>query len=76
MLRDSIADIADEEGWAYLGNLGSTLLKKKPDFDSRNYGYSKLLPLIKSMNRFDIDERETGKQNIKHVYLRIKEKNS
>ena len=76
LLRDSIADIADEEGWAYLGNLGSTLLKKKPDFDSRNYGYSKLLPLIKSMNRFDIDERETGKQNIKHVYLRIKEKNS
>ena len=73
LLRDSIADIADEEGWAYLGNLGSTLLKKKPDFDSRNYGYSKLLPLIKSMNRFDIDERETGKQNIKHVYLKIKE---
>lgn len=73
ILRDSIADLADENGWAYLGNLGTNILKKKPDFDSRNYGYTKLLPLIKSMNKFDIDERETGKNNIKHVYLRIRE---
>jgi uncharacterized LabA/DUF88 family protein len=73
ILRDSIADLADENGWAYLGNLGTNILKKKPDFDSRNYGYTKLLPLIKSMNKFDIDERETGKNNIKHVYLRIRD---
>lgn len=73
ILSDSIADIADENGWAYLGNLGTNILKKKPDFDSRNYGYTKLLPLIKSMNKFDIDERETGKNNIKHVYLKIRE---
>jgi len=75
ILRDSIADLADENGWAYLGNLGTNILKKKPDFDARNYGYTKLLPLIKSMNKFDIDERETGKNNIKHVYLRIREHN-
>ena len=73
ILSDSIADLADENGWAYLGNLGTNILKKKTDFDARNYGYTKLLPLIKSMNRFDIDERETGKNNIKHVYLRIRE---
>lgn len=73
ILSDSIADLADENGWAYLGNLGTNILKKKPDFDARNYGYTKLLPLIKNMNRFDIDERETGKNNIKHVYLRIRE---
>ena len=75
LLRDSITDIAEEDGWAHLGNLGNTILKKKPDFDARNYGYSKLLPLIKSMNRFDIDERETGNKNIKHVYVRIREGN-
>ena len=75
ILGDSIADLADENGWAYLGNLGTNILKKKPDFDARNYGYTKLLPLIKSMNKFDIDERETGKNNIKHVYLRIREDN-
>lgn len=72
LLNDSIADLADENGWAYLGDLGNLILKKKPDFDARNYGYSKMLPLIKSMNKFEIDARETGKNNIKHVYVRAK----
>ena len=71
LLRDGISDLADENGWAYLGNLGTQILKKKPDFDSRNYGYPKLLPLIKSLNKFDFDERE-AKGNIKHIYVRIK----
>jgi len=72
LIADSINDIADEDGWAFLGNLGSLLLKKQPDFDSRNYGYTKLLPLIKSINKFQIDERKSGKANIKHVYVRTK----
>ena len=72
LIGDSINDIADEDGWAFLGNLGTLLLKKKPDFDSRNYGYAKLLPLIKSINKFQIDERKSGKGNIKHVYVRTK----
>jgi uncharacterized LabA/DUF88 family protein len=72
LITDSINDIADEDGWAFLGNLGTLLLKRKPDFDSRNYGYVKLLPLIKSINKFQIDERKSGKGNIKHVYVRTK----
>jgi uncharacterized LabA/DUF88 family protein len=72
LIGDSINDIADEDGWAFLGNLGTLLLKKKPDFDSRNYGFVKLLPLIKSINKFQIDERKSGKANIKHVYVRTK----
>lgn len=70
LLSDSISDLADENGWAFLGELGNLMLKKKPDFDPRNYGHPKMLPLIKSMNRFDIDERETGKSHIKHIYVR------
>jgi hypothetical protein len=48
------------------------MLKKKPDFDSRNYGFPKLLPLIKSMDSIEIEERESGKGNIKHIYIRNK----
>jgi len=70
LITDSINDVADEDGWAFLGNLGSLLIKKQPDFDPRNYGFVKLLPLIKSINRFDIDERKSGKANIRHVYVR------
>jgi uncharacterized LabA/DUF88 family protein len=72
LFADSISDLADENGWAFLGELGNLMLKKKPDFDPRNYGYPKMLPLIKSINRFEIDERETGKKNVKHIFIRKK----
>lgn len=68
----SITDLGDDNGWAYLGDLGNLILKKRPDFDPRNYGFSKMLPLIKSMNKFEIDERETGKSHVKHIYIRKK----
>lgn len=72
LLSDSINDLADENGWAYLGDLGNFILKKQPDFDSRNYGFPKMLALIKSIDRFVVDERDTGKSRIKHVYVKNK----
>lgn len=72
LFSDSINDLADENGWTFLGDLGNLMLKKKPDFDSRNYGFPKLLPLIKSMDSIEIEERESGKGNIKHIYIRNK----
>ncbi|NDI98194.1 NYN domain-containing protein [Flavobacterium sp. LaA7.5] len=70
LIRNSVNDLGDEDGWAFLGDLGNIILKKQPDFDPRNYGFSKMLPLIKSINSFIVDERETGKANIKHVYVK------
>ncbi len=72
LFADSIDDLEDENGWAFLGELGNLMLKKKPDFDPRNYGFPKMLALIKSMNKFVIDERESGKNNIKHIYVKRK----
>ena len=72
LVTSSINDIADENGWAFLGDLGNMLLKKRPDFDSRNYGFEKLLQLIRSLGLFEIDERESGRRNIKLVYVRVK----
>ncbi len=72
LLTESVADLADESGWAFLGDLGNFILKKKPDFDPRNYGFTKMLPLIKSIHKFEIDERVTGKNNIRHIYIKIK----
>lgn len=68
----SINDLADEDGWAFLGELGNLILKKHPDFDPRNYGFNKMLPLIKSLKKFQVDERKAGNSNIKLVYVRIK----
>jgi uncharacterized LabA/DUF88 family protein len=72
IITESVNDLADEGGWTFLGSLGNYILKKKPDFDPRNYGFPKLLPLIKDIQRFEIDERDSGQNNIKHVYLREK----
>ena len=69
LIATSISDLADENGWAYLGDVGNLILKKQPDFDSRNYGFAKLTPLIKSLD-FETDERESGQSGIRHIYIR------
>ena len=72
LISESINDLADENGWVFLGDLGNLLAKKQPDFDPRNYGFKKLLLLIKSFDKLELDERDTGKNKITHVYVKIK----
>jgi uncharacterized LabA/DUF88 family protein len=72
IIADSVNDLADEDGWAFLGSLGNYILKKQPDFDPRNYGFPKLYPMIKYIDKFELDERETGVKNIRHIYLKNK----
>ncbi len=67
-----INDSSDEDGWVYLGEVGKRLNKRYPDFDTRNYGFSKLTPFITSLKRFQIDDRPTSNPNVFHKYIRIK----
>ena len=71
-ISDSIDDLADESGWTFLGDLGNLLIKKQPDFDPRNYGFRKLVLLIRSLKQFEVEKRETGKGNVKNFYVRVK----
>jgi Fe-S-cluster formation regulator IscX/YfhJ len=73
LIASTINDLADENGWAFLGDVGNLVLKKQPNFDPRNYGFQKLTPLIKSLPQFEIDKRETDKAGIKLVYIKNKE---
>ena len=74
VIASTVTDMADETGWAFLGEVGNMILKKQPDFDARNYGYKRLALLIKSTGAFEMDERLTdkGNGNIKHVYVKVK----
>ena len=72
LIRASIDDIADEKRLGIPGRPRKYADKKQPNFDSRNYGFGKLVQLIKSISQFEIDERETGRGNIKHVYVKTK----
>ena len=63
---------SDDDGWAFLGEVGSILSKRNPDFDTRNYGFQKLTPLVSSLKQFEIQSRKTSNPNITHKYIRIK----
>lgn len=72
LIKESIDEISDDDGWVFLGTLGSYIIKKKTDFDPRNYGFQKLYPLIKKIGEFEIQEKETGENNIRHIYIKNK----
>ena len=75
LIADSVADLAGDDGVVFMGELGNLILKKQPDFDHRNFGYMSLSAMIKSIDRFEIDFRQTTDPNIKHVFVRDKEAN-
>jgi uncharacterized LabA/DUF88 family protein len=73
LIEDTLDAIGDEDGWAFLGDVGNLIVKKKPEFDPRNYGFSKLTPMLKSLaDILEIDERESDKKGIKHVFVRLR----
>jgi len=72
MLRNAVEASADESGWAYLGNVGQTIVNQAPEFDPRNYGYKKLVEVIRVIRLFDLDERSTDNSPGKSIYVRDK----
>jgi uncharacterized LabA/DUF88 family protein len=72
LIKSSINDVADESGWAFLGEVGTLILKKQPNFDARNYGFRKLLQLMKSVNDIEVDERQSESGGTRHVYVKVK----
>ena len=73
LLVDSVESVADEDGYALMGDVGNLLVKKQPDFDPRNFGFSKLSQLFKSLERFELDIRPTNLPHVKQMYVRDKE---
>lgn len=75
LIATTISDVADDDGWAFLGDVGSLLQKKQPNFDSRNYGFQKLTPLFQSINAIEVERREDSKGRKKLIYVKMKERN-
>ena len=74
LISTTISDLSDEDGWAFLGDVGSLLQKKQPNFDSRNYGFEKLTPLIKSTGKFELEQRENPRSRHKLIFVKNKER--
>ncbi len=69
-VRTIITEISDDDGWASLGEVGSVLNKRYPDFDTRNYGFHKLTPFLSSLGCFEIRSRKTSNPNVTNKYIR------
>jgi uncharacterized protein (TIGR00288 family) len=73
LIEATVHDLADDDGWAFLGDVGGLIQKKQPNFDARNYGFEKLTPLIEATNHFDIEKRDSPKGRFKLIYVRVRE---
>ena len=73
LIADSVADLADDDGYIDLSNLGNLIIKKQPDFDPRTYGFGKLSTMLKSLPRFEVQVRETSDPNVRPIYIRDQE---
>jgi uncharacterized LabA/DUF88 family protein len=74
LLRNAVEASSDESGWSHLAPVGSNIAKQAPDFDPRNYGYTKLGELVAATKLFEIEERPAGDGHSKSVYIKDKRK--
>ncbi len=73
LLRHTIDDLSDDNDWVSMAEVGSLVLKKRPDFDPRNYGFQKLTPLIESCPKyFEVERRKAENSHATHVFVRLK----
>lgn len=72
-IRDIIDENSDDDGWVFLGLVGNILSKRHPEFDTRNYGFQKLTPLVSSLGAFEIMSRPTSDKHVSHKFIRNKE---
>ncbi len=72
LLRSALEAASDESGWAQLGAVGSNIAKQAPEFDPRNYGFSKLGELAAATKLFEMDERVQRDGHSRSIYIRDK----
>jgi len=70
ILRNSVSEYADDDGWASLASCGGLIKRQYPDFDSRTYGYPTLTKLIEATGIFEIDRRQSGSSKVHDIYVK------
>jgi hypothetical protein len=73
LLRRAFEMAVQDDGWAFLGTLGSRLRQVDPSFDPRTYGSKQLSGLIRNyLNIFEIKEVKT-EEGPAHIYVKLRE---
>lgn len=72
-----INENSDEDGYMPLSDIGNKLSKRHPDFDVRNFGCRKMLPLLNLIGLFELkkvrDKSNKKNPNAELTYVKIKD---
>lgn len=71
-IRTIVMENSDEDDWISVAQIGNLLVKRHPDFDVRNFGFSKLTPFIESLGLFEGKTVNTGDSGSRVTYVRLK----
>ncbi len=55
LLTSAINATSQDDGWAHLGSLGNYLSNTQSSFDPRNYGFGRLITLLRDQDYLDVD---------------------
>lgn len=72
ILRDSVDETADDDGWARASTCGSLIKRQYSDFDPREFGFKTFPLLFEGIGLFDIERRKSGNGNA--LFVRDKKK--
>lgn len=72
-LRKAVDSAAQDDGWANLGTVGSMLVKNNPSFDPRNYGFKKLIEMVKEQPYLEVrTEKSSSGSGGAAIFVRLK----
>ncbi len=71
-LLSIVRENSDEDNWIFVGKVGNILGKRYPDFDVRNFGFSKLTPFLDSLDMFEIKSQRKDANASPQMYVRLK----
>lgn len=72
LIEKLVNENCEEDGYVFLGKVGNMLQKMQPDFDVRNYGFSRLTALINASGKFTVQSRKAGKDQAPLTFIKVK----
>jgi uncharacterized LabA/DUF88 family protein len=76
LIIEAIKSASEEDGWANLGGVGSCINLINSSFDPRNFGFSKLGKLIRSLNYIELEDRKNSDTGGSNTYVKLKDPNA
>ena len=71
ILSTAITSTSKDDGWSYLGEVGSYLVKSHSAFDPRDYGHPKLSGLVRAQAYVDVKD-VPGASGLNQLLVRLK----